>query len=93
METVLHRYHCTMHQEGDLGCISGVGVSLGAYLCLFLGVQCYETETGYRCGPCPAGYTGTYAQNQIRMIKLSSTNKLRCYDSVPGGWGLNSILI
>ena len=61
MKTVLHRCRCTMHQEGDLGCISGVGVSLGAYLCLFLGVQCYETETGYRCGPCPAGYTGTYA--------------------------------
>ena len=52
-----------MHQEGDLGCVSGVGASLGAYLYLFLGVQCYETETGYRCGPCPAGYTGTYAQN------------------------------
>ena len=59
--TVHPRCHCSMQQKGDSSCIRGVGVSPGASLYLFPGVQCYETETGYRCGPCPAGYTGTYA--------------------------------
>uniref|UniRef100_A0A8V1AFJ0 Cartilage oligomeric matrix protein n=1 Tax=Gallus gallus TaxID=9031 RepID=A0A8V1AFJ0_CHICK len=52
----------------------------------FPGVACTETSTGFRCGPCPPGYSGN--GSQCTDINECSANpcfpKVQCINTAPG---------
>lgn len=44
----------------------------------FAGVQCIDTSDGFRCGPCPRGYTG----DGVTCTKYVTCNARPCYEGV-----------
>lgn len=45
----------------------------------FPGAHCTNLRPGYRCGPCPAGYTGSPG-TEGAGLEMARRNKQRCYD-------------
>ncbi|XP_053321612.1 cartilage oligomeric matrix protein [Spea bombifrons] len=85
--TVMECDACGIHPSA-----TGQGITVTAYQnrCIpnpcFSGVTCTETATGFRCGPCPPGYTGN--GSHCTDINECTANpcfpRVRCINTSPG---------
>uniref|UniRef100_A0A8C9F6M4 Cartilage oligomeric matrix protein n=1 Tax=Pavo cristatus TaxID=9049 RepID=A0A8C9F6M4_PAVCR len=84
--TVMECDACGMHTE-----VTGPVITVTQFnRCVpnpcFPGVACTETGTGFRCGPCPPGYSGN--GSQCTDINECSANpcfpKVQCINTAPG---------
>ncbi|NXQ98198.1 COMP protein, partial [Sagittarius serpentarius] len=84
--TVMECDACGMHTEATGPLITVTQFNRCLPNSCFPGVACTETGTGFRCGPCPPGYSGN--GSQCTDINECNANpcfpKVQCINTAPG---------